>query len=325
MDGKRISFVNKDTGWVGGTAGGLPFLWRTTNAGITWTVQSDNTGFGKVFFLKNKVNGEYVGWSQNYGTLWKTTNSGNNWIQNSTIGTLPDAIAMFFSDQFTGYISNNTRLTKTTNGGTSWNNYEMPSGNLISARWLGAFDVLNKDTIYGEGGDRYFGGGKVRRIIWVSTNGGVNWGFQQPDTSIAKFFIGIDFVNKDTGWSSWIHTINGGGPVIYPTYIDSSSTLIPSEYVLKQNYPNPFNPSTTIEFSLPKESNVKLKILDLSGRTVFWVVYDMLMRSGLHNFKIVEFEKLNLASGVYFYQMEARDINTGQTNFKQSRKMILLK
>ena len=36
-----MSFVNKDTGWVGGTAGGLPFLWRTTNAGVTWTVQSD--------------------------------------------------------------------------------------------------------------------------------------------------------------------------------------------------------------------------------------------------------------------------------------------
>ncbi|MFA7361731.1 MAG: YCF48-related protein, partial [Candidatus Kapaibacterium sp.] len=108
-----ISFVNKDTGWVGGTAGGLPFLWRTTNAGVTWTVQSDDTGFGKVFFLKQKVYGEYVGWSQNYGTLWKTTNSGINWIQNTSVGELPDAIAMFFSDQFTGYISNNTKLTKT--------------------------------------------------------------------------------------------------------------------------------------------------------------------------------------------------------------------
>ncbi|MFA7361719.1 MAG: hypothetical protein WC139_11855, partial [Candidatus Kapaibacterium sp.] len=108
-----LSFVNRDTGWVGGTAGGLPFLWQTTNAGVTWTVQSNNTGFGKVFFLKNKVNGEYVGWSQNYGTLWKTTNSGINWIQNTSVGELPDAIAMFFSDQFTGYISNNTKLTKT--------------------------------------------------------------------------------------------------------------------------------------------------------------------------------------------------------------------
>ncbi|MFA7361718.1 MAG: T9SS type A sorting domain-containing protein, partial [Candidatus Kapaibacterium sp.] len=177
----------------------------------------------------------------------------------------------------------------------------------------------------GEGGDRYFGGGKVRRIIWISTNGGVNWGFQQPDTSIAKFFIGIDFVNKDTGWSSGIRTNDGGGPVIYPTYIDSNSAIIPSEYVMKQNYPNPFNPSTTIEFSLPKDSYVKIKITDISGRNVFWVVYDMLLYSGLHKYKITDFGRLNLASGVYFYNMEARDKNTGKTNFVQSRKMLYVK
>ncbi|MFA7361625.1 MAG: T9SS type A sorting domain-containing protein, partial [Candidatus Kapaibacterium sp.] len=177
----------------------------------------------------------------------------------------------------------------------------------------------------GEGGDRYFGGGKVRRIIWISTNGGVNWGFQQPDTSIAKFFIGIDFVNKDTGWSSWIRTNNGGGPVIYPTYIDSNSAVIPSDYVLKQNYPNPFNPSTTIEFSLPKDSYVKMKITDISGRTVFWVIYDMLLYSGLHRFKITDFSRLSLPSGVYFYRLEAREKNNGKTYFTPSRKMLYIK
>ncbi|MCX7834153.1 MAG: hypothetical protein N2490_08085, partial [Ignavibacteria bacterium] len=76
-----ISFVNRDTGWIGGTANGLPFVWRTTNGGLTWTVQSDNTGYGKLFFLKQKVNGHYIGWSMNYYELYKTTNSGMNWTQ----------------------------------------------------------------------------------------------------------------------------------------------------------------------------------------------------------------------------------------------------
>ncbi|MFA5012833.1 MAG: YCF48-related protein [Ignavibacteria bacterium] len=317
-----ISFVNRDTGWVGGTAGGLPFLWRTTNAGITWTVQSSNTGFGKVFFLKNKVNGEYVGWSQNYGTLWITTNSGINWIQNTSVGELPDAIAMFFSDQFTGYISNNTKLTKTTDGGDSWHNYEMPSGNLISARWFQKFDVLNKDTIYGEGGDRYFGGGKVRRIIWVSTNGGVNWGFQQPDTSIAKFFIGIDFVNKDTGWSSWIRTNDGGGPIII-TGINNQITTKPELFILEQNYPNPFNSSTRINFSISKPSFISLTIYDIIGMEVLKIYNNEFFTAGNY-YAGIDIGKMGLSSGVYIYRMRALDIKSNNV-FEQSRKFVYVK
>jgi hypothetical protein len=323
-----ISFVNKDTGWVSGTSGGYPFLWRTTNAGVTWIVQG-SFGYGETFFLKNKVNGEYIGWLRDNGgyTLWKTTNSGFNWtlIQN------PFSLAkMFFLDENTGYATEVDKFKKTTNGGMNWSIYYLPTGNYISGRVISRFQFVNKDTVYGDNGDRYFGG-HVWGIIWRSTNGGVNWGFQQPDTSIPSGqYLCIAFVNKDTGWSVGninlcIRTNNGGGPVIYPTYIDSNSTLIPRDYILKQNYPNPFNPSTTIEFSLPKDSYVKLKILDLSGKTVFWVVYDMLLYSGLHKFKIEEFSRLNLSSGIYFYQMEARDINSGKLNLTQSRKMILLK
>ena len=278
-----ISFVNKDTGWVGGTAGALPFLWRTTNAGVSWTVQSDNTGFGKVFFLKNKVNGEYVGWSQqdDYAT-YKTTNSGVNWFQIQNIGYTTQ---IYFIDENTGWAATGDNVRKTTNGGLNWTQYFLPIGFNLSGREITNFKVLNKDTIYGDRGYRNFGS-VFRGIIWKSINGGVNWGFQQPDTSIRRWrFYGIDFINKDTGWSDWIRTNNGGGPTIYPTYIDSNSTIIPSEYVLKQNYPNPFNPSTTLEFSLPKESYVKLKILDLSGKTVFWVVYDMLLLQGSTNSK----------------------------------------
>ena len=101
--------------------------------------------------------------------------------------------------------------------------------------------------------------------------------------------------------------------------------MIPSDYVLKQNYPNPFNPSTTIEFSLPKDSYVKMKITDISGRTVFWVIYDMLLYSGLHRFKITDFSRLSLPSGVYFYRLEAREKNNGKTYFTPPRKMLYIK
>jgi len=318
-----ISFVNRDTGWVGGTAGALPFLWRTTNAGVTWTVQSDDTGFGKVFFLKQKVNGEYVGWSQFEAVAtYKTTNSGVNWFQIQNVGNVNQ---IYFINENSGWTVNGDRIKRTTNGGLNWTQHYMPTDNGIILNFISNIKVINKDTLYGDWGLRQFPNGQLRGVIWISTNGGVNWGFQQPDTSIGKRFSHIDFINKDTGWSSWIRTNNGGGPVIYPTYIDSNSAVIPSNYVLKQNYPNPFNPSTTIEFSLPKDSYVKMKITDISGRTVFWVIYDMLLYSGLHRFKITDFSRLSLPSGVYFYRLEAREKNNGKTYFTPSRKMLYIK
>ncbi|MGV8017984.1 MAG: T9SS type A sorting domain-containing protein [Ignavibacteria bacterium] len=317
-----ISFVNRDTGWVGGTSGGLPYLWRTTNAGLNWTVQSDNTGFGKVFFLKTKVNGEYVGWSIDQSSLWKTTNSGQNWNQIYNIGNISKIL---FTDKNTGYASNGDNIKKTSNGGFNWNTYYMPTSLNIYNNFINHFKILNNDTIYGTGGNRDFGL-FVRGIIWVSTNGGINWNFEQPDTSIhIGTYNGIDFVNKDTGWSSGIRTNDGGGPIICPTYIDSNSAEIPKDYVLKQNYPNPFNPSTTIEFSIPKDSYVTIKIIDMTGRTVFVAAYEFLLYAGIHKFKIEWFEKLKLSSGIYFYRMEAKDKSKGNLVFTETRKMVYIK
>ncbi len=88
----------------------------------------------------------------------------------------------------------------------------------------------------------------------------------------------------------------------------------PSVYSLEQNYPNPFNPITVIQYSLGKQSKVKLKIFDILGREVTTLVNNI-QKSGRH---IVEFNASSLASGVYFYRIEAGD-------FILTKKMILLK
>ena len=197
--------------------------------------------------------------------------------------------------------------------------------NGIVLNQINLFKFVNKDTIYGDYGLRHFGGQRFRGVIWVSTNGGVNWGFQQPDTSINRNrYSGIDFINKDTGWSSGIRTNNGGGPIIMPTYIPNIGENA-AGYELMQNYPNPFNSSTAIELSVPKDSYVSLKITDLTGRTLFRVLYEMPLRAGTHKFTINGFGKLNLASGVYFYTMDSQDMITGKTGFSQTRKMVYVK
>ena len=314
-----LSFVNRDTGWIGGTSGGLPFLWRTTNAGVTWTVQSNDTGFGIIFFLKNKVNREYIGWSMNYSDLWKTTNSGMSWTQ---IQQSFGISKLYFSEENIGYVSAGDKFKKTTNGGMNWSTYSMPTNYNIFINTINNLKFINKDTIYGDNGNRLFGS-TLRGIIWISTNGGVNWGFQQPDTSIHQGkYYGIEFANKDTGWSSWIRTNDGGGPIII-SGINNHVTNKPELFILEQNYPNPFNSSTRINFSISKPSFISLTIYDITGKEILKVYNNEFFTAGNY-YAGIDIGKMSLSSGVYIYRMWASDIKSNNV-FEQSRKLVYIK
>ena len=84
--------------------------------------------------------------------------------------------------------------------------------------------------------------------------------------------------------------------------------------LLEQNYPNPFNPATTISYSIPKESQVSLKIYDVMGREVDELVSGR-QTAGSYT---VDFDAASLASGTYFYKLTAGD-------FISVKKMVLLK
>ncbi len=92
--------------------------------------------------------------------------------------------------------------------------------------------------------------------------------------------------------------------------------------VLHQNYPNPFNPLTTISFSLPNSQFITLKVFDLSGRLVKSLI-DEQKNAGRHDLK---FDASSLSSGLYFYELMARNtVNDTVTYFKSKRKMLFLK
>jgi photosystem II stability/assembly factor-like uncharacterized protein len=90
--------------------------------------------------------------------------------------------------------------------------------------------------------------------------------------------------------------------------------LTPIEFSLAQNYPNPFNPSTTIEYSMPESGNVKLEVYNSLGEEVATLVNDY-KEAGIYK---VNFDARNLASGIYFYKIDAG-------NFFLIKKMILLR
>ncbi|MFH2003825.1 MAG: phospholipase D-like domain-containing protein, partial [Bacteroidota bacterium] len=96
---------------------------------------------------------------------------------------------------------------------------------------------------------------------------------------------------------------------------------IPDDYSLSQNYPNPFNPTTTINFSIPKSGLVTLKVYNILGQEVASLVNEE-MKAG--NYR-VNFNANGLASGVYFYKLQA-PIKSGQAgSFNSVKKFTLLK
>lgn len=98
-------------------------------------------------------------------------------------------------------------------------------------------------------------------------------------------------------------------------------TEIPAEYALGQNFPNPFNPSTLISFQLPVESRVRLRIYDLSGREI-GTIADGVLAEGSYERR---WDAAGVASGVYFYRLEATSVDDPSKTFIRTRVMAVLK
>ncbi len=100
---------------------------------------------------------------------------------------------------------------------------------------------------------------------------------------------------------------------------------IPTQFSLQQNYPNPFNPSTTIRFGLPIAASVRLTVYDALGREITTLQkgelgagYVTLSWDGTNG------SGARVASGVYFYRIEAQPVGGGSP-FIDLKKMLMLK
>jgi hypothetical protein len=102
------------------------------------------------------------------------------------------------------------------------------------------------------------------------------------------------------------------------TGINEPTGNIVNDYLLKQNYPNPFNPGTSIEFYLPKASDIRLEICTTSGEGLS-ILLNQFLPAGMH---VVEFNALTsrprIASGVYIYRLIT-------ANTSLNKKLILVK
>ena len=89
---------------------------------------------------------------------------------------------------------------------------------------------------------------------------------------------------------------------------------LPVNFNLSQNYPNPFNPTTKIEYSIPEQSFVDLRIYDILGNEVAKLV-NKEQAAGTYK---ADFSGISLTSGTYFYRIKTE-------GFVETKKMTLLK
>ncbi len=96
---------------------------------------------------------------------------------------------------------------------------------------------------------------------------------------------------------------------------------LPLEYSLSQNHPNPFNPMSIIQYELPEDSRVMLKVTNGLGQVVATLA-DGIQVAGYGQ---AAFDARSLPSGVYFYRLDATSLANPTRRFSQIKKALLLK
>jgi len=298
-------------------------MYKSTDNGLTWKRVADSTVFGEnspvsMFLTKSGTVLTYVsggGPSSTMG-IFRSTDGGLHWVysQNSPKGGSTDMEIVAYSQLNNGTIYGFTRmdgLYKSTDDGINWEKilpfrylgipFFSDGGGLLASDNLGLFLGGSSNTGYGG-------------LIW-SPDYGQTWQIFMPEWK--GYMIG-SIVQLDS--NRILINANGYNYILTVDVVTavsqnvSQNPTIPSSFQLFQNYPNPFNPTTTIEFSLPERSFVKLTIYNALGQEIAVLVNEE-KQAGIHR---IQFNGSNLPTGVYFYRLEAG-------NFVDTRKMILIK
>lgn len=301
-----VHFADANTGYICGYSlnkwgGGI--VYKTTNAGVSWTPkQFSFDKINKIFFV-NASTGFMVGVKPG-NAIWKTTNGGQSW-QDKYLGLPSEPKDVFFINAYVGIAAGkNGMVLRTNNGGNNWVLDNSNTSFNLNAVWI--VDASTEITCNYKG---YIVG--TDGIILKNNNvPPLNCGSHKVyichndhticvDThAIDAHLMHGDFLGQCTNNNEGQYKVNQN----------------PEQFKLYANYPNPFNPSTKIMFDLPFEANTKLIIYDAVGREVLRLV-DNLLTAGKYEY---EWNASNYASGIYYYKIFAGD-------FTDIKKMVLIK
>ena len=312
MSDDDMAVINKDTILFVSSSGFDGGVSRTTDGGLNWQPLGQVGGTGQPFsiYMFDKNLGFTLG-----TYMRRTTNGGENWfiIPNENYWGIQ------LIDSLRGWKTVGAGIKITTNGGLNWVSQQLP--NLPKAYSGTNLFAINKDTVWMIGNEYYYG------LLFKTTNGGLNWGYQFADTSVQITLDHfINFVSAKTGWASSsyfvseIHTKIGGNDTSFFTSINKNNSIIPADFILYQNYPNPFNATTKIKYQINKgvrsqESGVRIAVYDIVGKQIT-ILENENKKPG--DYEII-FDGSNQASGIYFYSFFADGVRV------DTKKMLLIK
>lgn len=339
-----IFFVNEFKGWIGLDVANK--LLKTDDGGNTWSeVEIGESSIGDIikiiFFDEN--NGIAL---RSINGIYKTDDGGSTWefIEIPDLaGQIADMDAL--SQEHIIILSDRGYYYKSNDFGQAWEEHDARSQ--LSNADFSEIEIVNNNVIYllsdsyiartSDGGLTWvkvkdIPSGYNNLIMFDEMKGKINTGglftyntedgfenFSTYDKNFGGSINQMDFYDETTGWAAITpESFSDYGPIAKyvktkPTYVDENSEL-PTSFALNQNYPNPFNPSTTISYSIPKQSNVSIKVFDVLGTEVAELVNE---QKSPGNYKVT-FNAARLSSGIYFYTLQTKQVN-------QTRKMILIK
>jgi photosystem II stability/assembly factor-like uncharacterized protein len=283
-------------------------LYSTTDGGTTWiNVKIDyeyRFSIDGIYAANNKniwVLGEDCSSTTYREIIINSTDGGKQWrLRSFPFDVISNKIC--FKDSLHGYIIGTDingyegRVKTTSDGGTSWSSFSLP--------YSGLNDIVfvNDSTGWIVGNNGY---------ISKTTDGGETWNEVPSGTTsdLRNIYIFNEgkvgyIIGKNSTLLKWDKTVD----------VKDEKKSITTSFDLYQNYPNPFNPTTTINFQIPNDGYVTLKVFDLLGREVASLVNED-KKAGYYGYN---FDASKLSSGVYIYKITA-------DNFVQSKKMLLMK
>jgi photosystem II stability/assembly factor-like uncharacterized protein len=349
-----VYFINAQTGWA---VGGALLIRKTTNGGLNWIRQTPPpiAGVLNSIYFFNANTGYAIGRKGMYynSCALKTTDGGSNWsevvLSTSNENELFDQY--WFNSQ-TGWICGRNFLKKTTDGGTNFNDYFSnvpPTSNGANA--LLCINFLSDQT-------GWIGGSNLDgKNIYKTTNGGMNWVFQ--NNPVAQYTYpqinDIKMINGGMGWAAHgtpssgaiLYTSNGGVNWVidngtnarfdclwiyndYQIYCGASEgkiwySTIPTG--IKQNgnnIPNKYSLYQNYPNPFNPSTNIKFDVAKTSN--VSLKVYDITGKevAVLVNEKLsagsynLSFDASRLSSGTYIYKMDTY-------GYSEVKKMLLIK
>ncbi len=237
------------------------------------------------------------------GKVWNTSNHGSTWVVRNTnrYDYLNDVV--FLSPSVAMICGNNGTILRSTNWGKSWS---LNVQYLTSEHLRSIDNYENIVTVCGDNGK-----------IMTANDGGITFVDQLNGEN--RHLYGVSLREESVGVVVGEIGSAASGALYYTSMngfvgISQIGSEIPFKYSKSQNYPNPFNPTTKINFALPKQGLVSIKVYDMLGREVRNLVNEV--KSAGHY--SVDFNGTNLTSGAYFYKIQVND-------FSDVKRMLLIK